>query len=234
MSDVFSCSGNLITLPTLMYLAESEAWTGSATIAPGGMVEFHDGYPVSARADRYDGLEALFELFIDRPHHVDFKPEAVSQTRPLGSTGSILYEAVRRADEWARLADVGLEARGTPPDTVPVAVRRVVARLDGRITLRQASAAMIVARNTLVQQVAQLMDAGIVAQTSWSVQTREVADEQANADPALAYFTAMESGRSAAREGRVEDAVAAFERALQIRPGDRVATRNLRKIKALA
>jgi hypothetical protein len=225
MSEELRISGKLMSLPTLMHTADCEAWTAVVEVAPHGEIRFVDGEVVGARRGELRGVDAWYELFLDTPEAYVGRGGHVAGTS-LGIHPSTMLEAVRRADEWERLSATGctLRAGAEPPDLPPW-----VRRLDGR-ALAEEAARLRVPRNRLVDLVTRLVADGVlqlVEPTAEAPAPRPQASQRG-------YNEWLEAGRRAFRAKNHDEAVAAFEAALDCRPGDRIAAQNLRRARQRA
>ncbi len=211
-----------IGLTSLLYLAHFETLTGWLVVGTRGIVTLHRGQPGFTRAGSLRGVEALRELLFHRGGRFSLirgAPELAEQ--PLDNTTAVMMDAYRLRDEWTRIAPLVLRLARPWHATGPLAA--TLARLDGRRTLADA------ARDSdgpLTPQIDPLVQALANGQL-----------ERAGSPPAPAphpdtddFYALQDRGRTLMRRGEHEAARATLERALALRPDDRVVQQNLRAL----
>ncbi|MCB9683343.1 MAG: DUF4388 domain-containing protein [Alphaproteobacteria bacterium] len=248
-----------VSLGTLLQVADLEAVTGAIEVGTAGRILLDAGMPTHASAADLEGLDAFYELFLDAPRQGELvlregdAPEMTWGRRPVAS---LILEGTRRADEWRRNADRVI-ARGTVADD---ADPELLAAVDGVRAPWQLAAALGMARHAVASRIAGWLDAGVVSDTGTRAPmpaTGPTASNRANvpvtaepvrplpaAEPAIAepadddateasFYDHLDAGRRALRGGDLEGAHAAFSEAAALRPNDRVARQNLRRIESL-
>lgn len=224
MGEVLRGSLSAVTLPSVLQLVESEVLTGWLRVEGVGRVGFHQGRPVQAHYRDVQGVGALLELFIAGGAQFRFEAADTVEGRPLGSLLGLIMEGCRLDDEWQRIREVHLCRTDATPQ-VGGAVDRVTPQLTGTVTLERAVEHAGVTRASVVEGLQSLLDAGALREaTADEVKAHQFSTET------LDYYTALEVGRTAMRAGEWDDAEAAFHVALELRPNDRVAAQNLRRL----
>lgn len=213
-----------IGLTSLLYLAHFETLTGWLVVGSRGLVTLHRGQPGFTRAGELRGAAALRELLFHRGGRFSLirgNPEA-DDHGPLDNTTAVMMDAYRLRDEWARIAPLVLRpARAWSPAHPLTAT---VARLDGRRTLADAAREH---DGPLTPQIDPLLQA-----LADGTLERVGAPAPAAASPAEAddFYALQDRGRELMRRGEHEAARTTLQRALALRPDDRVVQQNLRAL----
>jgi hypothetical protein len=120
-------------LPTLLDRVAREKATGTLTLrsqegSETATVAFVQGRPVSARWDRRQGVDALYQLFL-RPFPASYAfdataPAGAAEAPALPDVPALVREGIRRSQELEQASallpdDVPLEATGASPSAVP-------------------------------------------------------------------------------------------------------------------
>ncbi len=245
MAEVLRADLGRIRLASLVQLAEGELFTGLLEL-PGAELTFRDGEPVDARCGALRGIDALRQMFLLARGAAVLTPREVAEARPMGNVLALVMEGCRIADEWDRVGPMVL----APTSTEPLAglPAEVVRGLDGRRSLARVLGDLGVPAIGALDPVLRLLDAGALREvapprpddvrtpTSPSEPTPpapppRTADPRVRAAPD--YWARLEDGRRLLRAGDLAGAEAAFRDALEARPGDRIATQNLRRARAL-
>lgn len=216
-------------LASLLQLIEADGLSGWLALA-GGRIGFHDGRVVAAVHGGFSGRLALSALLMDADgafaFHDDDPPEAGAS---LGSAAWMVMEAAQLADEWQRIAAKIVVSDGWTPDDP--SVQLLIPELDGDVTLSEARQLAGLPIAAVLSPVEAALAAGTLREArppdperaSKTVTPRE-----------LSFFDLLDEGRSLIREQRYRAAEAAFRRALMLRPDDRTAQQNLRRVCELA
>lgn len=208
-----------MSLATLMFVVDSEATSGAIRFEPRGRLSVRDGELINARLGTLRGLDAFYELFLDGPTSLSVDDDVVIEGPSLGMTAGLVLEGTRRADEWLRVCEDRWAWRGDVPATDGSATA-LAAVLDGHRTGRELAEASRLPRHQVGVLLAGWLDAAVLTRGS------------PPPPPRPGFFECIDLGREAYRAGRIEEAVVAFEDALQQRPGDRIAGQNLRRARA--
>lgn len=228
MSDWFHASGASVSLSSLLFMAESEAWTAEITLNPGSSLTVVQGQIVHARCGTFTGLDGLFELFITQLDSIDARSISLpANTTPLGDMARLTFDGVRRADEWNRLATSKFSLRGDMPSSISKNTSRLLRLLDSGSSLETVCSVGQVPRTWMADVVSSLVEEGVLGLEQPTARSGEPAREQPRE---LDYYECIDAGRDAYRAGRMPEAIAAFQRALDLRPGDRVASQNMRRV----
>ena len=164
---------------------------------------------------RYEVEEEIYELFFCRDGRFEFlegkdsMPErpGVVDPRFFFNTESVIMEAARRIDEWSYIAEripSGLEAfrrrtKGDAPEDLGEEGAIVLGCVDGRRTAGRVVEASGLSNFVVFKMLTQLLDAGLV---------EHVPPEQL-----------LKLGQACMRDGRHEDAIGLFEKALELEVG---------------
>lgn len=220
MAEILQGDTAAIGLFAVIQLAEGEALSGRLVL-PRGEVALHLGNVVGARFGAVTGVDALYEHLLWRGGRFVFEDAPVPAAPGLGPAAALMLEGCRLLDEWQRVEGLVLACA---PDAAPsTKLAPLVPHLDGRRRVRDAVARAGMLRCHAVDPLLDGLDAALLVE-------RAVAVEEAPADD---FDALMDAGRRHVRAGRHADALAAFRRAVALRPDDRVATQNLRRIAAL-
>jgi len=210
-----------IGLTSLLYLAHFETLTGWLVVGDRGVVTLHRGQPGHTRAGSLRGVDALRELLFHRGGRfsvirgVPDVPEA-----PLDNTTAVMMDAYRLRDEWARIAPLVLRLTRPWHPAGPLAA--TLARLDGRRTLPDAARDSDEPLTPQIDPLLHALGQGLLERVGPTA-----APAPASSDD---FYALLDRGRELMRRGEHEAACAALERALALRPDDRVAQQNLRAL----
>jgi hypothetical protein len=220
----------MISLPSILQLVEAECVTGRLVVEGGGQVGFFAGRPVEAQWGEVSGVAALLDVFVREAPSFALESTAVPNSAPLGAVLGLIMEGCRLADEWKRLAfqtfTVGRRDRAMELGGVSA---KLAQSLDGSRVFELAVDKAGLARSAAIDPMLALIEEGVVHEvTSPPPPVRE------HGPLAVAGFgEAMDRGRDALRAGAYAEAAALFEAALALRPEDRVAAQNLRRVREL-
>lgn len=213
-----------ISLSSVLQLAEAESVTGRLTLRETRSIDLLRGVPVAAQLDHITGITAVLDLFTEPGERFSLVLNGAITGRPLGDTLGLILEGCRIADDWARLANLITRPVNVSEIAVQSPAARVLAKLNGRTTIGEATRQAGVARSDVVDDLTALVEARQLLEL-----TTPPPPERDRAPLPSDYFTALEVGRTALRAGAYDQAEAAFTHALSLRPGDRVAAQNLRR-----
>ncbi|MEZ4320312.1 MAG: DUF4388 domain-containing protein [Myxococcota bacterium] len=243
-----------VRLASLLQLVESEMFDGWLT-CPTGRIGFREGTIVAATCGELAGMDAIRELFLCPTGRVRLE-KGTASGNPLGNALAVVMEGVRVADEWDRLAALVLdEAPGfEAPATGPID-RSMLDDFDGLRTTFEVVKRASLAPSLATDALGQLFDNGwlvevaparpdevrrqhallVLGAASTSPEPTEPEPAEPAREPASSedYYARIEAGRSALKSGQHDDAEADFLAALAARPGDRIASQNLKRVRAL-
>ncbi len=238
--EVMSVVCARVSLATLLQVVDMEAVTGWVDVGAHGGVLVSDGLPVDAWLGRWTATDALYELFLvdEAERCVVWEADVAGDRRPLGPTSSLVLEGARRADEWRRIAGMVLSrAPGSTLATVPARCEPIVERLDGKTPLFQVVDATGVPRHIASHGLAPLVAAGVLVASGevvpLPVATRSVGVTGSAPAEGPDFFDCLERGRSELRSGDLASAHRWFTHAVELRPEDRVAAQNQRRVARL-
>jgi hypothetical protein len=220
MREIVRGDGRRVGLGSVLQLAEAESLTGRLTWGAGS-IAVSMGAPVDARLRELSGFAAVREMFLTPALTFALEQGETPAGRPFADASTILLEGCRLQDEWARVAPMVLRKRADVPIDLP---------FDGRTVEAMVDAAKI-PRLHVVDAVLAAIEAGKLEVVRMEAPLAAPAD----VEPAttLAFDDLLDVARQLVREGRLADARAQLENALRLRPNDRVAAQNLRRITLL-
>lgn len=238
-----------VSLGTLLQVADLEAITGVLRVGDAGTVSLTAGVPTDATCDAHTGLDAFYELFIEAPT-VDVLSLVGAEARPdnLGRRPlpSLILEGARRADEWARVHTQVLSPTAALAGlTLDGGAASLRTRLAEGASVAEACESAGLPRHVVANLVSQWLDQRLVdpvgtraapLRTRNNVAVNRPPERAAQAEPtaqAGGFYDHLDTGRRALRDGDLTAARAAFEAATHLRPDDRVARQNLRRVESL-
>lgn len=238
-----------VSLGTLLQVADLEAVTGVLRVGSVGEVHLRAGLPTDARLAAIVGLDAFYELFIEaasvtelRLVRAESQPEAWGR-RPLAS---LILEGTRRADEWARVSRHVIRLREAAP--IAEGQAAFLRALKRSVSVAEAARAAGMPRHHAACVVSGWLDQGhadVVSTLEAKPEARGVVQMRVNDAPNVGresplpsndttdFFDQLDLGRRALRAGDLAAALVAFGAATAVRPDDRVARQNLRRVESL-
>lgn len=242
MLDVplLQASTEVLSLSTLLYVADTEAITARVFITPRGTLDIVEGEIVGASIGELTGVDALLELFVDQGTAVVLRPPAVRGGASLGGTVRLMFEGARRADEWERVRSCPVAWRTGVPEVDPV-LTPLLSAVDGVRTGHEVAQVSGLPRHLVGDVLAGWLEEGLIRlgrprETVANTADNRTQDAPAAVEPAtavelgdLGFFDCIDEGRAAYKRGELDQAIAAFEAALAHRPGDRLASQNLKR-----
>lgn len=220
----------LVSLASVLQLIEGEAMTARLTLDVGGEATFHGGRPVGAVWREHTGAIAFLELFLRGGSQFTVTVAPVPAGPPLGAVVGLIMEGCRLADEWRRIAWQTYAAANRPrPPEMDRVGEALLPHIDGRCTLEGVVDKARLPRSRAIDPLLALMEEGLIyLATSAPPPIRD------HGPLDIAGFgEAMDQGRTALRAGDFDRARRLFTQALALRPEDRVAAQNLRRVEAL-
>ncbi|HHO50474.1 MAG TPA: DUF4388 domain-containing protein [Deltaproteobacteria bacterium] len=213
----------LVGLPSLLQLVESEALTGRLLLAGQARLGLHDGSVVTARYDGLDGRTAALEAFLLGRGAFELAADEIEEEQPLGDTIELLMTGCRLLDEWSRLAPLHLHAIDEVRD---VGLQPLLPHLGvGPVhdAVRRAGLPRAITIDPLLNGIEQ----------GW---LREIEGRPTSEPPLVGdddVDSLIDLARSHARARRLDEAEELLLRALRLRPGDRIASQNLSRVQHL-
>lgn len=218
-------SGDLsdISLTSLLQLTQYEAISGWLCVARRGEITISKGQVQDATCGPLGGLEALRELVFHRGGRFSLLRGEPQAPRAIDNVTFAVMDAYRLRDEWARIAGVVLRPAGDerwrPTGGL---LDDIVLHLDGRRTVADTVAA---AEGLVTLMLDALLDA-----INLGLLVRVAAPAAPAAEPHLNFYQLIDRAQALMRGGNYETAEHHLQRALALRPDDRVAQQNLRAL----
>lgn len=218
-------SGDLsdISLTSLLQLAQYEAISGWLCIARRGEIALNKGHVLDASCGSLTGLEALRELLFHRGGRFSLVRGEPKGARAIENVTFAVMDAYRLRDEWTRIAGVVLRpaARETWRPTGGL-LDALVVHFDGRRTVADSIAVAAGCATLMLDALLDAMNLGLLVRVAVPAVP---ADE-----PNLGFHELIDHARALLRSGNYETAERHLQRALALRPDDRVAQQNLRAL----
>lgn len=216
-------SGNLgdISLISVLQLGQYERVSGWLDVRRRGYVVLRTGQVIDAQCGMLRATEALRELLFHQGGHfclVRGEPQGASV---IDNPTFAIMDAYRLRDEWRRLADAVLvpahEAGWTP---VGGLLDEVAALLDGRRSVAEV-AAVVGSVTLLIDTLQDALALGLLRRTA--VAAVEV-------EPVGDFYDLIDRAQAEMRGANYDVADRLLQRALSLRPEDRVALQNYRAL----
>ena len=243
-------SGDLedMCLPTLLHLLEIESHTGWLKVDDDRRIDLCRGHVTGASAGDLEGIEALKEVLVAGGSRFEVFHGKPQNEQALERVSSTLFDSYRILDEWAKIEGTVLRLVGDQrwwPTGRPIDALMEV--LDGKTPLRDLAAKTGVSLCSVVDEVLEAKRLGLVVATE--VVTVEGAIEPGEAGHDLPkrggtpatddvfvgvdFFDLLDRARASIKRADYGLAEAALQAALRLRPDDRVASQNLRRVREL-
>ena len=229
MTEILRGDARAVSLGTLLQVVESENLSGAIRFTPSGEIGVSQGAPVRARYAGVTGVDALLEIFLQPPHSFVLDAGAPEAGESLGVTVGIVLDACRLQDDWRRVASLVLVP--SRPGPLPGVLAPLSRLLDGRRSVWQAVEAAAIPRSKVTDPLGAALADGLLRTAEAPIASVE--PPALSEDASDEFGVLIEVARRLTREGSFDLARGAFERALAIRPGDRVALQNLKRLSAL-
>ncbi len=242
-------SGELaeMSLPTLLHLLEIESHSGWLEVDAERRIDFHRGHVTGALAGSEEGVDALKEILVAGGVRFRVLRGTPREARPLARVSATVFEAYRILDEWRDVEGSVLRLVGDQSwRPTGREIDALLSALDGRRTLGELVARTGVSICAIVDEVLEAMRLGLVVEavaTERPVPEREPLGSATQAEPAapivedrfsgLEFFDLLDQVRTLTKQGDYDLAEAACAAALRLRPGDRIASQNLRRVRQL-
>ncbi len=230
-----------ISLASVLQLADGEAFDGWLLVDGATRIGCRAGSIISAELGVLRGRQAVRELFLVRKGRFALElTKAPGTEQPIGSTMGLVMDGCRIADEWHRLAAMVLEVIEVDRSGLTDPTRAVVARLDGTRCTLEAVLEVGCPSSAVVDELLSLLESGSVAEVAPPkhdlVERLSAGDAeriQPDVTEGVDFHQALELGRAALKARDFPRAEAFFLEALNVRPGDRIANQNLRRVRQL-
>lgn len=212
-----------ISLTSLLQLAQYEAVSGWLCIARRGEIVLSKGQVLDASCGALTGLEALRELLFHRGGRFSLLRGEPTGARVIENVTFAVMDAYRLRDEWARIAGIVLRtAGGEKWRPTGGLLDTFVVHIDGRRTVAETVALTTGCATLLLDALLDAMNLGLLVRVATPVARAE--------DPALDFYELIDRAQALLRGGNYETAERHLQRALALRPDDRVAQQNLRAL----
>lgn len=218
-------SGDLsdVSLMSLLQLAQYDSISGTVIIARRGEITLDKGHVLDAVCGPLTGVEALRELLFHRGGRFSLLRGEVSGPRVVDNVTFAVMDAYRLRDEWVRLAGAVLAPTSSRPwKPTGGLLDAVVVQLDGRRTVAEAVATASSCTTLLLDALLDALALGLLRR----VAAPEARSEEQNLD----FYELIDRAQSLMRGANYEAAERLLQRALALRPDDRVAQQNLRAL----
>lgn len=245
-------SGDLedMCLPTLLHLLEIESHTGWLKVDDDLRVDLCRGHVTGASAGDLEGVEALKEVLIAGGRRFKVFHGKPRSEQVLERVSSTLFDSYRILDEWEKIEGAVLrlvgDQRWWPTGR---GIDALMAVIDGKTPLRDLVAQTGVSLSCVVDEVLEAKRLGLVVATEVvtvdeaieaEVAAHDLAQPRVTQPPAtddafvgVDFFDLLDQARASTKRGDYGLAEAALQAALRLRPDDRVARQNLRRVREL-
>jgi len=236
-----------ICLPTLLYLLEIESFTGWIEVDKVSRIDLHRGQVTQASTERKDGRDALRELLVAGGARFAVWRGTPRREFMLEGVSSTLLEAYQLLDEWEVIADWVLRLVGDQQWCLTgTGVDSLMAELDGESTLRELVAKTGASISDIVGEVVEAKRLGLIiaepSTSSRAVESPAPQPERAASDATprsvedptsfagSSFFELLDRARALIKRRDYAQAERAFSAALKLRPHDRIAAQNLKRV----
>ncbi len=238
-------SGDLaeMSLPTLLHLLEIESHSGWLEVDEVLRIDLHRGHVTGASAGPLEGVRALKEILVAGGGEFRVVRGTPREGRALERVSATLFDAYRILDEWRGLEGATLrlvgDQRWRPTGRE---IDALLSALDGTRTLGELVSVTGVSLCAIVDEVLEAMRLGLVVQAAPRVRARanDPTTEEARVEPVveepfsgLGFFDLLDEVRTLTKRGDYSLAESACAAALRLRPGDRIASQNMRRVQQL-
>ena len=212
-----------VGLPSLLQLVEAESITGRLSLADAARLELWGGRVVAADYAGFGGRHAALEAFLVGRGAFALSRDEVAEARPLCDTIELMMTGCRLVDEWGRLAPLYLSAVDAVDDDH---LAPLIPHLQGG-PVQAAVARAGLPRSASVDPLLNGIEQGWLRQIDGPGEPEPavVGDEDVDALVDLA--------RAHVRDRRLDEAEDLLQRALRLRPEDRIASQNLARVQHL-
>ncbi len=212
-----------ISLTSLLQLAQYEAISGWLCIARRGEISLSKGHVLDATCGALTGLEALRELVFHRGGRFSLLRGEPKGSRAIENVTFAVMDAYRLRDEWTRIAGVVLRpAGGETWRPTGGLLDTFIVNFDGRRTVAETVAGATGCATLLLDALLDAINLGLLV--------RVAAPTAPAIEPDLNFYELIDRAQALMRRGNYETAEQHLQRALALRPDDRVAQQNLRAL----
>ncbi|MCA9660196.1 MAG: DUF4388 domain-containing protein [Myxococcales bacterium] len=218
-----------MTLTSLLHALHADERSGWLRVDDEWVVVLVHGEIVAASSSEERGLPAIQALLLRTDGTFTFERGDPQDAPPLAPMMSLILESARLNDEWRRLSPMVLEIRDRQKlgeiDSPELAA--LAPEIDGKRTVAE-----LVHIGSLAP--VQVIDAILAGLSRKALRCVARDHRLALSEPDADFFTLIDRARDHVRAGDLDSAEVALHRALSLRPGDRLARQNLRRLLALA
>lgn len=220
--------GNLqeISLSSLLQALNADGRSGWLHLEGGGEIVLVNGEVVAASTSNAEGNAAIQALLARRSGDFSFTRGDPPRGEPIASMMGLILESARLDDEWQRLAPNVVEVRDrskiNPKDPC---ISTLLPWIDGRRSVAQLAHLGVSTTAQIIESINAALASGALGRVRGRRAPEPLVDED--------FDELIDGARVHMRAGELEAAAAAFHRALALRPDDRIARQNLRRVAAL-
>jgi len=211
-----------ISLTSMLQLAQYEAISGWLCVARRGEIVLGKGQVLDARCGPLTGVEALRELLFHRGGRFSLLRGEPTGARVIENVTFAVMDAYRLRDEWTRIAGLVLRpAGGQMWRPTGGLLDTFVVHFDGQRTVGEAVTVTAGCTTLMLDALLDALHLGLLVR---------VAAPAARSDEPLDFYELIDRAQTLMRGGNYETAERHLQRALALRPDDRVAQQNLRAL----
>ncbi len=230
-----------ISLSTILHLMDLESLTGWLLIDGDARIDFHAGHVTTASKGALRGACALREILVCGGSAFEvFRGEPRSEVVMCRISLTIL-DAFRLRDEWQKMETSVLRLVGDQRwHPTGGGVDALMEQLDGKRTLAELVRHTGLSLGTVVEEILEAKTLGLVEvcehcdEPVRRKKTPSISAIHYGADSAAVdFFELLDRARVSIRQRSLESAEELLNRALHLRPNDRIAQQNLRRVREL-
>ncbi len=228
-----------ISISTLLHLMELESLTGWVSIDRVAMIDFHAGHVTTASIGSLSGACALQEIVIQGGTTFEVFRGNPRQTTVMCRISLMLLDAFRLRDEWLKIEDSTLRLVGDQRwHPTGRGVDALMEQLDGKRSLADLAGRTGLPLGTIVEEIIEAKTLGLVevCEPCNVPKPRKKAPRSGAihyGSGGVDFFELLDRARASIRRRSFAAAEALLSRALNMRPGDRIAQQNLRRVREL-
>ena len=229
-----------ISLSTLLHLMDLESLTGWLVVDGEARIDFHAGHVTTASKGALRGPCALREILVCGGSSFEVFRGSPRSTVAMRRISLIILDAFRLRDEWLKMEHSVLRLVGDQRwHPTGGGVDALMEQLDGKRTLAELVRQTGLSLGTVIEEIREAKTLGLVEvcessgvpvrQAKSSLSTIHYGVDSAAVD----FFELLDRARGSIRRRDFVLAEDLLCRALQLRPNDRIAQQNLRRVREL-